>query len=371
MTWILLVIVGLLLAAVGIGIRARNMQYWIVPYVRQWPRRRRPVQAVTHVYVCIADHFEPFGGGASPTRARARLARWLSDYPQVASAHRDSGGRHPRHTFFYPIEEYAPDVLDGLADLCRRGWGDVDVHFHHDRDTAENLRRSLLGFTAQLAERHGLLVRPLHQGMRPYCFVHGNWALDNSRPDGRWCGVDNELSVLAQTGCVADFTMPSAPSDTQCRVINSLYFARGRPGRRKSHDHGRDVDRARWAEAGEILMVQGPLGLNSSSRKLGVIPRIENGEISADARPSEARIALWDRLAPRLDREATHLFIKLHTHGAEDPTMDRLFGGDFDRLWSGLEERYRDRSGYRLHYLTAWEMYETIRRLAPAAGLAP
>ena len=44
-----------------------------------------------------------------------------------------------------------------------------------------------------------------------YAFIHGNWSLCNSRPDGRYCGVNNELDVLRETGCYADFTLPSAP----------------------------------------------------------------------------------------------------------------------------------------------------------------
>jgi hypothetical protein len=55
-----------------------------------------------------------------------------------------------------------------------------------------------------------------------YGFVHGNWALCNSRPDGDWCGVNEELTVLAQTGCYADFTFPSAPSPTQPRMVNAV-----------------------------------------------------------------------------------------------------------------------------------------------------
>ena len=52
-----------------------------------------------------------------------------------------------------------------------------------------------------------------------FAFIHGNWSLDNSRPDGRWCGLNNELILLRELGCYADFTLPSAPSDTQACVL--------------------------------------------------------------------------------------------------------------------------------------------------------
>ena len=71
-----------------------------------------------------------------------------------------------------------------------------------------------------------------------YGFIHGNWALDNSLPDGKHCGVNNELDVLRETGCYADFTLPSAPSPAQTRTINRIYYAIDDPLRPKSHDTG-------------------------------------------------------------------------------------------------------------------------------------
>ncbi|MEJ7636728.1 MAG: hypothetical protein WKF75_01760 [Singulisphaera sp.] len=50
--------------------------------------------------------------------------------------------------------------------------------------------------------------------------------------------VNNEIDVLRETGCYADFTLPSAPSPTQTRQINSIYYASDDPRRPKSHDRG-------------------------------------------------------------------------------------------------------------------------------------
>jgi len=361
---IFLTVFGFASAALIALVYKRNMHFWIGSYITAQRRRVPATSNPIVVHVAVADHFEPFGGNATPELAQERYTDWRLRYPEIASGHFDSFGNHPQHTFFYPIEEYDPAALDALAEVVGRGLGDVDIHYHHDGDTAERLRVALEGFRDTLYRRHGLLRATSDGSPVPYCFVHGNWALDNSRPDGRWCGVDNELQVLVDTGCVADFTLPSAPSDTQTRTINSIYFAKGRPGRRKSHDSGRRVRVGGWAEPGELLIVQGPLGLNWSSRKFGLIPRIENGEISADAPPTAARVALWARLAPRIPGAENHLFIKLHTHGAEDPTRAALLGGYLEDMWKHLERQYRDVNGYRLRYVTAWEMYQTIRSLA-------
>lgn len=359
-----------LLAAGGTAVlRSRHMDLWISAYIAQWPRRTwrpRPAQQpaeTRHVYFCFADHYEPYWGKANTETARARVQRWLADYPVIAARHRDSDGRVPQHSFFYPEEEYDETILDGLAGLCKAGFGDVEVHLHHDNDNAAHLRTTLQDFTRRLHERHGLLRRDPQTGQILYCFIHGNWALDNSRPDGRWCGVDDELSVLVETGCRCDMTMPSAPSDTQTGKINSIYFARGHAGCSKSHDHGRDCAVGGWGEDGELLLVQGPLMLNWSDRKLGLMPRIESAEISADAPPTAARVRLWERAGVTVRGAENHVFIKVHTHGAEERAAQALLGGGMDLMWTELERQFRDRPGYQLHYVTAWEMAQTVQRL--------
>ncbi len=359
----------ILASAVGALVRMRNMQYWIGSHLKAIACRFGAKRvAPKHVYFCFADHFEPYGGTQDQERAQRRVKEWVERYPVIAAKHRDSFGTAPQHSYFYPAEEYDPALLDELASLSRAGFGDVEVHLHHDNDSADNLRRTLLEFTRTLHERHGLLRRDPQTGRLQYVFIHGNWALDNSRPDGRWCGVDNELNVLLQTGCFADMTMPSAPSDTQTRKINALYFAQGRPGCRKAHDQGRDVAVGAWGTPDELLMIQGPLTLNWREGKFGVLPRIESAELSGDAPPTAHRVSLWGRCGIAVRGAQDHVFIKVHTHGATEASMKMLFEqGGFEHLWSELERQYRDRPGCQLHYVTAWQMVQKVRELAGAA----
>jgi hypothetical protein len=361
-----IVLLGIAIVASRL-IRSRNMQYWIGSYL-SWSigRMFRRTPPRKHVYFCFVDHYEPYGGSNDKARADERVRRWLDGYPAVARRHVDSFGKHPKHTYFYPIEEYDPQLLDQLKQMCDEGFGDVEVHLHHDNDTADNLRRTIGNYVDLLQKRHQLLHRDAH-GKPVYAFIHGNWALDNSRPDGRWCGVDNELDVLVETGCYADMTMPSAPSDTQTGKINSIYFARGCSGQRKSHDTGRDVEVGRWGDPGELLLVQGPLTLNWREAKYGVIPKIESAELSFDAPPTPHRVDLWGRCGISVKGAEEHVFIKVHTHGATESSMKMLFElGGFDRLWTELELRYRDAKDCSLHYVTAWEMYCKIEELANA-----
>ena len=335
----------------------RHAELWLPQALQQSVSPRRLAKP-THVMFCVADHFEPNVGGADPARQRARVERWIEAYPALASRHRDGAGSHPRHTFFYPAEAYEPSLVERLATLCRQGFGEVEVQLHHDGDTEESLRAKLERAKADFA-RHGLLARQRDSGQVRFGFVHGNWALDNARRDGRWCGVNNELTVLREAGCYADFTLPSAPSETQTRKINSVYYAADDP-RPKSHDTGRDAT-VGLQPNGKLLMVQGPLTLNWSRRKYGILPRMENGELTAANPPSARRVALWVRQAICVRGREDWIFVKVHTHGAREENADTLLGQPMDALFTHLETACNDGDQFRLHYVTARQLVNIIK----------
>ena len=137
-------------------------------------------------------------GQARPTRSDARAStRGPSGYPEARREFRDSDGRPPRHGWFFPGEEYRPHFLDRLAELARAGFGEVEFHLHHDGDTAQHARAAHRASTCATFAEHGHISRD--DGGYRWAFIHGNWSLANGRPDGRWCGVDDELPLLAPT----------------------------------------------------------------------------------------------------------------------------------------------------------------------------
>jgi hypothetical protein len=314
------------------------------------------------VFLCIADHFEPKRGNAAPSVAHDRVSRWEKEYPRLASEFADSRGRAPQHTFFYPAEEYEPRYLDSLALLSHHGLGDVEVHLHHDHDTADGLRDKLLRFTAALHHSHGLLEQDAN-GQISYGFIHGNWALDNSRPDGRWCGVNNEISVLIETGCYADFTMPSAPAGCQTRTINSIYYANDDPERPKSHDIGIRAIAGSAAPGDALLMIQGPLALDWGSRKWGLLPRIENGDLLGVRPPTMERLKLWLRAGVAVAGRPDWVFIKLHTHGAKEANTAMLLGEPMRNFHRALSSYARQREEFAYYYVTAREMAQLVHAL--------
>jgi hypothetical protein len=343
------------------ALRRRGFGAWALPWLAQtWkkktPRRGEPV----HLLLCIADHFEPQHGSVAPEVAARRVQRWLEEYPRLFGSFRDTDDRPPRHTFFYPVEMYDPGEVDALAGLCRAGYGEVEVHLHHDGDTANSLREQLNRAKHTLADRHGLLAVDPQTGELAYGFVHGDWALNNCHPHGRYCGVDNELAVLRETGCYADFTMPSAPHLTQIRKINSIYHATSDPIRPRSLEAGVDAGTAP-APPPSLLLIQGPLVPNWTRPKWGFIPRLENGCLQGSQPPDPERIDLWLRARVQVPTRPDWFFVKLHTHGGVEWNQKVLLGEPMVRLHRALAERAAADPNFHFHYVTAREMYNLVR----------
>lgn len=361
---VVLVLIALALLAVTVAIRARNMQVWIGSYLR---RRVPPaVNAPIHVMFCFVDHFEPMWGRVDLATQRARVDRWCTDYRRMTAQHSDADGYPPQHTFFYPEEEYLEEHLDKLAALCNDGYGEIEIHLHHDDDTPENFCATISRFNELLHAKHGALSRDPRTGQLRFGFIHGNWSLDNSRADGRWCGVNNELILLRELGCYADFTLPSAPSDTQTRMVNAIYYATDDPQRPKSHNTGVPV-RVGGAASGDLMIVQGPLGLNWRERRFGVIPRIESSDVRRGCPPTPARVDAWVRTAIQVQGQPNWIFVKVHTHGTQERDMDTLLGAPMHAMHAHLEKVYNDGRKHVLHYVTARESYNIIK--AAEAGM--
>lgn len=354
------------LAAAGTGllvwprIRQRGLDQWVPTYLATRHQRADPKPGEpVHLILCIGDHYEPKHGRALPRQAQERVATWCREYPRLFERFCDNDGKPPQHTFFYPVEEYEPEYLDQLAKLCNTGFGEVEVHLHHDNDTRENLRQTLVGFKNTLADRHGLLSWHKDTGELGYAFIHGNWALDNSRSDGRWCGVNNELDILRETGCFVDMTLPSAPSTTQTRTINSIYYAVDDPKLPKSHDRGTPVGTAQRPDK-SLLLVQGPLLFDWSRRKLGLIPRIENACLQVNQAATAKRLQLWLRARVQVPTRPDWYFVKLHTHGAIEQNMGVLLDPVMQAFHQHLHDRSKADPNFQFHYVTAREMTNLV-----------
>lgn len=331
---------------------------WLPGYLKNRAARRFGGGAAAggRVWLAITDHYEPFWATRDESVAAERVARWRRLWPPIAARHPDSAGRPAQYSFFYPEEEYRPALLDSIAAMVRDGYGDVEIHLHHDGEGEQNFLDRMNGFKQTLHDRHGLLRKI--GGRIGFGFIHGNWALDNSRPDGRWCGLNNEIGLLRDLGCYADFTMPCGLAPMQTRMINAIYWATDDPARPKSYDTGVPV-RPGTPGSGDLLMITGPFGIRWRDR---LKPRFEFGELASYDLATPYRVRRWLDLAPRIGRD---IFVKLFAHGTQEKHSAALLDGGLDRLLDLMQRECAAR-GLQLRHATAWDMYQAVRA---AAGL--
>jgi hypothetical protein len=328
-----------------------------------WRALNSPVRGPVHLIFALADHFEPAidpedGQKRVPrSEQERRLESWMREYPKIADHWRDHDGRPLVHTYFYPAEQYDQGLLEMLADHCHAGWGEVEVHLHHGiphPDTAENTRRVLTAFRDRLAFRHRCLALQEGSARPSYAFVHGNFALANSA-NGRFCGVDSEMQILAETGCYADLTMPSGfwhPAQTE--KMNSVYECALPLDQAAPHRQGHDLAAGRVPKTFPLI-VQGPLVTDLRRTLRSVRPTLENGAITGANPATVHRLSLWKQAQVRVLGRPDWLFIKLHCHSMDPNQRDAVIGDSFRDFLAAMVGGACDRKE-TLHFVSAREM---------------
>jgi len=351
--------------AQGFG-RLAYLSRWMPAYFWQFVTRPKP-RGTTHLMIALADHFEPAivpedGSARAPYHEQERrLERWCLEYPKLFSEWRDAEDRPFVHTYFYPAEQYEPGLVARLAEHCHRGWGEIEVHLHHGMrapDSPENTRLVFSQFREQLARQHGCLSYWDGSPKPRYAFVHGNFALANS-DGGHACGVDSELQVLADTGCYADFTLPTAAfHGAQISKINSIYECLPPLNVRAAHRRGHDLQRGSLPQIFPLI-VQGPLMLDLPVRAGRRKVSIENAALNGTNPPSLHRLNLWKRASIAVKGKPDWLFIKLHCHGMDSTHEKATLGSGMQSFLRELITSSKERQEI-LHFVTAREMVNII-----------
>lgn len=350
-------------SSVGFTQKLSYMGRWLPGYA--WQRLIRRVPDRVHLILCMADHFEPSivpGGGAGRApfdEQERRLERWCREYPIRFSEFRDAEGQPLVHTYFYPAEQYDRSLVGRLAEHCRAGWGEIEIHLHHgvgSPDSAGNTRRQLVEFRDRLAGEHGCLSYEGESAQPRYTFVHGNFALANSN-GGRGCGVDSEMQILGETGCYADMTLPTAPfHGAQTRKTNAIYECGAPLGERAPHRKGREVEVGHAARTFPI-MVQGALMLDFHAPGRHLF--IDNSALTASQPPSLHRLENWKRAGISVKGRPDWVFVKLHCHGMDPRDDEALMGAPTQQFLRELVDGAEAR-GEILHFVSAREMANII-----------
>jgi hypothetical protein len=344
---------------------------WSLPWLVNYPRwkaielvRRLEVQEKqAHIVILVANHYEP-GLGESALR---RVEKWCQLARATGDAVRDHDGTPFRHTNFFPAEQYETPLLDALASLQADGYGEVEIHLHHgiDKpDTASNTRNVLETFRDTLAERHKCLSRENPGADPKYAFVHGNWALANSA-GGRYCGVDSEMQILADTGCYADFTLPSAPDESQVPRINAIYQCGNPLSEARPHRSGPELKVGSMIN--EPVIFTGPLVFDWQRQVHGIpVPRIDDGALAKNYPLSLDRFQRWRRAHIGVVGRPDWVFVKLYCHGFFDWDQDTMIGEGMRRFLNSVMDLAERTGSFKVHFATTREAYNMV--LAAVAG---
>ena len=221
----------------------RAVDKWLLGYLRAAARRSRRVPTPRHLLFCVADHYEPYravpGRHVADTEARELVGRWCGDYRTQVAGFRDADGFRPRHTFFYPAEDYDAGCLDLLASACAEGVGEVEIHLHHRDDTRDVLAATLSASGTRCPANTGSSAATGRVGLvTASCMATGRCAIRGRTATGAgsttsfrcwWTrGVTPTLRFLRRLlprnrGRSTVFTMPSTRGKPVPRTTASRY----------------------------------------------------------------------------------------------------------------------------------------------------
>ena len=344
---------------------------WSLPWLVRYPfwRARTLVSSggnhhgPTHIVFVIANHFEP-GLGQQAVRS---VEHWCRLACRSGSSLRDHDGTSFRHTYFFPAEQYDAASIEMLSALQSEGLGEVEVHLHHgvdQPDNAVNTRRLLETFRDTLAYKHRCLSRENTAATPKYAFVHGNLALANSA-GGRNCGVDSEMELLAATGCYADFTLPSAPDQSQVPKINAIYQCGHPLQEAKPHRSGPNL------KVGDKpilpIIINGPLVFDWTRRVHGLpVPRVDDGALARNYPLKMDRFRRWQSAKIGVIGRPEWIFIKLHCHAFFEYDQDSMIGEEMKRFMTEVLEHGAATERFKIHFASAREVFNMV--LAALAG---
>src|SRR5439155_13649597 len=139
----------------------------------------------------------------------------------------------------------------------------------------------------------------------------------------------------------------------------------------KSHDLGTPAKTAATPPADSLLMIQGPLALDWRWRKWGLIPRIENGDLTQRRPPTIERLRNWIAAGVGVAGRDDWRFVKLHTHGVHEPNTAMLLGEPMRVFHAALAQLAAENDWFHYYYVTAREMAALVHSLERNAASSP
>jgi len=335
-----------------------------------------------HVMFAFVDHFEPFSTSIPETRI------WVDDYIDMACQHVDADGRHPIHSYFVLWAGYEVgwgsgynihSILNTLNEATYQGYGETEYHLHHgvkdertrSEETATNEFLTWTNKAINVFSSHGAMITAEPTPQTAFGFIHGMWALDNSRldtwtdpndPRREYCGVNQELRLLGELNCYADFTFRS-PLPMSTTIVDCICYARDDEFPASYQDPNNIfLVGVNQPMQGDLMIIQSP----NARCNIGV-HRNDYNDLATLARMDE-----WIGHNVHVVGQNNWVFVKVYTHGCmEDltyqPAWDAFFGPPMDKFYTDIEAKYNDGINWKLHYVSSREMYNIVK--AAEAGM--
>ena len=224
---------------------------------------------------------------------------------------------------------HAGMIMAHIKELSDLGC-DIHQHIHHERWTHSELTglewlepmsrgltddEMLRTFITKSIELYKLYNIPTND----WGFVHGRWALNAS--DVRTCNITNEINILYNNGCVADFTMPAGRA--LCNPPISGIYAIKPINQARCYDTGKIIHKgSRLLDNGVPFIMCYPstnyfyISLDNLILKAGTTSKTYYHSVVADDNekaPEDPRVIIqeWILCSCVLDRS---IIIKTHAH---------------------------------------------------------
>ncbi len=277
----------------------------------------------------------------------------LNRMTRITEAHVDCTGRHFRYTFACPVYDWSASDMACLTEYCRAGLGEIELLLPSVCPDSDNLRRLLTRSVSSLEQSSFVIVR------------------SSERSSERKASPDRkaELLLLRDFGCYADFSFPDPASSLQPSRINTVTSVSHQADSDNPYKDAASI-KSGAVSYGDLFVIDGPMIIDWTNWCGLFNPSVEFGRLSYYSPPDTTRIERWIRADVHVDGQPNWVFVKLilsdhFLAGSSSELLESL-----DHTLDCLERRLAEGDEYRLHYVTAREMYN-IARAAEAGKTSP
>ncbi len=169
-----------------------------------------------------------------------------------------------------------------------------------------------------------------------------------------WISLQRQIRALKDIGCYADMSFPDIGIRDQPVRINTICYMSS-----VASDPFVDRMALRTGEVGigDLVVIDGPLLIDWTDWRHRFGPLVEDGRLTPMNPPDPCRAGSWIRANVHVIGQPNWIFAKLKIAEVSNVASVRKFREWLDRTLTYLETMYRDNEAYRLHYVTAREMY--------------